>query len=632
MSGSLETVALAGNPNAGKTTLFNALTGSAQRTGNYAGVTVALKSGEFFTPHGKKLRLVDLPGCYSLDSGSPDQELARNALMGEVDGEPRPDIVVCVVDASNLERHLVLTLQVIELGLPVVVALNMVDMAEKAGLRLDPAKLSEELGVPVVPVQANANKGIVELKQALRHPFPPAAETPWKGATEEESGERRRALALRICEVAARRPDGHMSTLSDKLDQWLLHPVIGWVAFFVIMLLLFWSIFSFASIPMDAIESGKDWLGTQAEAWMTAKAVNPDLVSLVKDGIIEGVGSVVVFLPQIVLLFFFIGLLESSGYMARAAFLMDGLMGKAGLSGKAFLPLFSSYACAIPGIMATRTIDSAKERLVTIFVAPWMSCSARLPVYLVLVPLLLGGKGGFTQALVFFGVYSLGTLTAFIVARVLRGKLGPDQEVKHFMLELPPYRAPQWSYVFRHVAGRAGAFLQKAGTVILAISVLMWAAQTYPKKEGTEDKGELLDYSAMGRVGHLTEPLVKPLGLDWRGGTAILTSFAAREVFVTSMAQLFHVDEGEDDEATQANLRDRLASETWDDGRPMFTIPAVLSLLVFFIYALQCLATCAVVARESGSWKWAAGQFLFMSGFAYVAALIVFQVSSIFIK
>ncbi|WP_367873336.1 ferrous iron transport protein B [Luteolibacter sp. Populi] len=623
MSGSLETVALAGNPNAGKTTLFNALTGSANRTGNYAGVTVEQKSGEMFTPHGKKLRLVDLPGCYSLDGGSPDQEIARKALTGE--GGPRPDIVVCVVDASNLERHLVLALQVIEMGLPVVVALNMVDVAEKAGLRLDPQKLSEELGVPVVPVQANAGKGIVELKQALRHPFPTPADAPWKGGTADESGERRRALALRICEVAARRPDGHSATISDKLDRWLLHPVFGWVALIGIMFLIFWSIFSFASIPMDAIDAGKTWL----QELVTGAMGEGDLRDLLTDGIIEGVGSVVIFLPQIVLLFFFIGLLESSGYMARAAFLMDGLMGRVGLSGKAFLPLFSSYACAIPGIMATRTIDSAKERLVTIFVAPWMSCSARLPVYLTLVPLLLAGAGGWVQALVFFAIYALGTLTALVVARILRGRLGPDEVKTHFMLELPPYRAPQWSYVFRHVGGRAGAFLQKAGTIILAIAIVLWAAKTFPKS-GSEDPGEQLDHSMMGRVGHLTEPLVKPLGLDWRGGTAILTSFAAREVFVTSMAQLFHVEEGEDDEATQASLRERLVGETWPDGRKMFTIPAVISLLVFFIYALQCLPTSAVVARESGSWKWAVGQFAFMTVFAWVAAFVAYRIALFF--
>jgi ferrous iron transport protein B len=627
MSAPLETIALAGNPNAGKTTLFNALTGANQRVGNYAGVTVERKSGEFFTPHGRKLRVVDLPGCYSLDGGSPDQRIARQALRGEIDGEPAPDLVVCVVDASNLERHLVLALEVLELGLPVVVALNMVDVAEKAGLRLDPAKLSEELGVPVVPVQANAGKGLVELKQALRHPFPALPATPWQAGPANQLGERRRALVLRICEVAARRPDGHTSTVSDTLDRWLLHPELGWVAFIGMMLLVFWSIFSFAEIPMTWIESLQGLLAGK----VTTSMPDGDLRGLLVDGIIGGVGSVVIFLPQILLLFFFIGLLESSGYMARAAFLMDGLMGKAGLSGKAFLPLFSSYACAIPGVMATRTIDSAKERLVTIFVAPWMSCSARLPVYLVLVPLLLGGQiGGLQQAVIFLGIYALGTVSALVVARLLRGKLGPDLVKQHFMLELPPYRAPQWSYVFRHVAGRGWSFLQKAGSLILAINILLWAAQTYPKS-GSEDPAEQLAHSAMGRVGAVVEPLVTPLGLDGRTGTAILTSFAAREVFVSSMTQLFRVAEGETDEETWTALRKQLAAETWPDGRPMFTLPAVLALLVFFIYALQCLPTTAVVARESGSWKWAAGQFVFMSAFAWFAAFAVFQISSIFL-
>ena len=627
MPAAIETIALAGNPNAGKTTLFNALTGSSQRTGNYAGVTVEMKSGEFFTPHGRKLRVVDLPGCYALDGGTPDQEIARKALAGGIDGEPRPNLVVCVVDASNLERHLVLALEVIELGLPVVIALNMVDVAERAGLRLDPAKLSEELGVPVVPLQANAGKGVLELKQALRHPFPAAPGSPWLAGPHEGLGERRRHLVYRICEVAARRPDGHASTRSDQIDGWLLHPVWGWFAFIALMLVVFWSIFSFASVPMGWIEALQGLLQEK----ITASMPDGDLRSLLVDGVVGGVGSVVIFLPQILLLFFFIGLLESSGYMARAAFLMDGLMGRAGLSGKAFLPLFSSYACAIPGVMATRTIDSAKERLVTIFVAPWMSCSARLPVYLVLVPLLLGGSsGGLVQALVFFGVYALGTLTALGVARILRGRLGPDEVKKHFMLELPPYRAPQWGYVFRHIAGRGWSFLRKAGTLILAINVLLWAAQTYPKS-GSEDPADQLAHSAMGRVGKVIEPLVEPIGADGRTGTAILTSFAAREVFVSSMTQLFHVAEGETDEETWTSLRKQLAAETWPDGRPMFTVPAVLALLVFFIYALQCLPTSAVVAREAGSWKWAVGQFVFMSAFAWLAAFAVFQIGSIFL-
>lgn len=627
MPHALETIALAGNPNAGKTTLFNALTGASERTGNYAGVTVERSVGEFFTPHGRKLRVVDLPGCYALDGGSPDQELARRALAGEIDGEPRPNLVVCVVDASNLERHLVLALEVIELGLPVVLALNMVDSAERAGLRLDPAKLAEELGVPVVPLQANTGKGVIELKQALRHPFPPAPGAPWRAGPDEELGARRRALVYRICELAARRPDGHASSRSDEIDRWLLHPVAGWFAFLGLMLLVFWSIFSFASIPMGWVESLQGLLQEKIAGSMP----DGDLRSLLVDGVVGGVGSVVIFLPQILLLFFFIGLLESSGYMARAAFLMDGLMGRAGLSGKAFLPLFSSYACAIPGVMATRTIDSAKERLVTIFVAPWMSCSARLPVYLVLVPLLLGGsRGAWVQALVFFGIYALGTLTALGAARVLRGRLGPDEVAKHFLLELPPYRAPQWGYVFRHLADRGWSFLRKAGTLILAINVLLWAAQTYPKS-ASEDPAEQLAHSVMGRVGAVIAPVVEPIGADGRTGTAILTSFAAREVFVSSMTQLFHVAEGESDEETWSSLRRQLAAETWPDGRPMFTIPSVLALLVFFVYALQCLPTTAVVARESGSWKWAAGQFAFMSVFAWLAAFAVFQIGSLFL-
>ena len=620
-----EAIALVGNPNAGKTTLFNALTKSIERVGNYAGVTVSVKEGEMFTPHGQKLRVLDLPGCYSLRAHSPDEKVARDALTGQIDGVPKPALAVCVVDASALERHLNLVLHVIELGLPVVIALNMVDVAEKQGLRLDPAKLSEELGVPVVPIQANAGKGLLDLKQAIRHPFPPAAESPW--AHEQADPEpARRAMVARLCELAVRRPDAHQQTLSDKLDGVFLHPVLGWVSFLAIMFAVFWSIFSFAHYPMEWIETGLGGLGK----WVEGLMPDGDLRSLLVDGIISGVGGVLVFLPQIVLLFLFIGLLESSGYMARAAFLMDGLMAKAGLSGKSFLPLFSSHACAIPGVMATRTIDSAKERLVTIFIAPWMSCSARLPVYFLLVPLLLDGKeGSWKQALILFGIYATGILSAFVVSRVLRGRHGPDTQPNHFMLELPLYRGPQWSYILRHVTDRAWAFVAKAGTVILGLSILLWALSTYPKTDGG-NKGDQLAHSAMGRMGAVIEPVVKPLGFDGRTGTAILTSFAAREVFNTTMGVIFNVEESDDKEATRGALRDKLAAATWPDGRLLFTPLTVVSLIVFYIYALQCLPTTAVVAREANSWKWAAGQFVFMGGFAYVASLLVFQLGHLF--
>jgi ferrous iron transport protein B len=622
MDQGIESVMLVGHPNVGKTTLFNALTGSNARVGNLAGVTVAVKSGHTRTPHGRKVTVIDLPGCYDLHGSSPDQEVTRRALVGGIEGTPRPDLAVCVIDATAIERQLPLALEVIESGLPVVVVLNMIDAAESQGLRLDPTQLSEELGVPVLPMQARSGKGLIAFKQVLATPLPPPPEHP---AWQAGSVESRQAHALRLAELAVRRPDAGTLSLTDKIDAVLLHPFFGWVAFLGIMFLVFWSIFSIAEVPMGWIESAQEWLGGLVE-----NSMGPgDLRDLLVDGIIGGVGSVVIFLPQILLLFFCIGLLESSGYMARAAYLMDAPMSRVGLSGKAFLPLLSSYACAIPGIMATRTIDSAKERLVTIFVAPWMSCTARLPVYTLLIPMLMGtGEGTWRMALVLIGVYAVGTLSAFVAARVLRGKLGPDDSPTHFFLELPPYRAPQWSYIFRHLIDRGWSFIQKAGTIILAISIILWALNTYPKSD-SEDPAEQLAHSAMGRISGVIEPIVRPLGFDGRTGTAVLTSFAAREVFNSSMFQLFHIEEdAEDETGSRARLRKQLASETWPDGTPMFRPLAVLSILLFYIYALQCLPTTAVVAREAGSWKWAAAQFVVMSLTAFLASLIVYQVGS----
>lgn len=622
MSGEPLTIALVGNPNSGKTTLFNALTGSNQKVGNYAGVTVGVKQGEMFTPHGQKLQVLDLPGCYSLRDSSPDEQRAIDCLRGNSEEFKRPDLVVCVVDASALERHLQLVLQLIEMELPVVVALNMVDLAERSGLRLDPTKMSADLGVPVLPMQASQGKGVMELKQALRIPLPQAARAHWLDGGEAE--QERRSLIEKVCQTSARRPKKQQLTLTDRVDQYLLHPILGWVFFLTVMFGVFWSIFSLSAYPMGWVESLFALLGGAVASWIP----EGDFQSLMVDGVIGGLEGVVIFLPQILMLFLFIGLLESSGYMARAAYLMDGLMSRAGLSGKAFLPLFSSYACAIPGVMATRSIGSAKERLVTIFVAPWMSCAARLPVYFLIVPLLLHEKeGSWKQALVLFAIYSVGTLTAFVVARLLRGRLGPETDPQPFLLELPAYRSPQWSYILRHVAGRGASFLRKAGTVILGLSILLWALSTYPKSE--DEKIDPISHSAMGRMGDLIEPVVKPLGFDGRIGTAVLTSFAAREVFNSTLSIIFRVEESDDDVETRDRLRERIQAATWPDGGKLFTPLTLISILVFFIYALQCLPTSAVVWRESGSAKWALGQFVFMSAFAYFAALVVFQIGSL---
>lgn len=629
MSSLLETVALAGHPNAGKTTLFNALTGHHQKIGNYAGVTVEKKSGECFTPHGRKMRVLDLPGCYSLDSDSPDQQIAARVLRQQDPDEPAPHLLINVVDASSLERHLMLTLELIELGRPMVIALNMVDVAENQGIRLDPTLLAEQLGVAVVPLQANRQKGLVELKQALRHPLPQAPTAPW--IQPQMSEEQRRAARLQhiqqTCSIAARRPDQAQLLFSDRLDQVLLHPWWGWGTLVVTFFLLFLAIFRFSQIPVGWLETGQEWL----QDAVASRMAPGDLNDLITQGVIGGAGSVVVFLPQILILFFFIGLLESSGYMARAAFLMDGLMSRVGLSGKAFLPLLSSYACAIPGILATRTIDSAKERLVAIFVAPWMSCSARLPVYLLLVPLLLHEPegGSVRQALVMTALYATGTITAFLVAKILRKRLGPDAQTHHFLLELPPYRKPQWRYIFHHLQDRAWSFVKNAGTIILAISIILWALQTYPKSK-SDDPAEQLATSAMGRISSFIEPVFLPLGHDGKTGAAILTSFAAREVFVSSMAIVHHIEEADDETATRSTLRETLEATRWQDGRPMFTTASLISLLLFYIYALQCLPTSAVVAREIGSWKWAIAQFLFMTAFAWGSACIAYQIGKFF--
>lgn len=673
-------VALVGHPNVGKTTLFNQLTGERRKVGNYAGVTVEKISATIYTPHGHQMELVDLPGAYSLTPSSPDERVTRDVLLGDLEGEEAPDLVISVVDAASLERHLPLTLQLIELGLPVIVALNQVDRAESNGLRLNPQVLTDELGVPVVACQANNGKGIVQLKQALRFPLPPAAERKWHGSPaienaianltkqlvsqglahpeahalqllgeadyrtqsqphlpreaqnaalevaadlinqnhkpEEEIAALRSQSIRRAISAAAHEIGEEGETVSDKIDRVALHPVGGWALFAVIMFSIFWSIFRFAEVPMGWVESGigfiKDMVGGLLH--------EGDLNSLLTDGIIEGVGAVIIFLPQILLLFFLIGLLEGSGYMARATFLMDKVMARVGLSGKSFLPLLSGYACAIPGVMATRSISSNKQRLLTILVLPWQSCTARLPVYAILIPLLIPGVLG--QTAMMFGIFFLGTGTALLVAWILSKRIGVGEAAPHFLLELPPYRLPDFGYVFRHVLDRGLSFLKKAGSLILGIVIILWALGTYPKAPEGESQFE---YSAMGRIGTTLEPLVKPLGWDARLGTATLASFAAREVFVSQVAVSFAIDEDDDEEAFRDKVRGAITDSEKPDGSPAYPPLVVLSVLIFYIYALQCLPTTAVVQRETKSWKWALAQLAGMSLFAYLAALIVYQ-------
>ncbi len=609
-------IALVGNPNAGKTTLFNELTGQNQKIGNYSGATVAQKSGTFRTPHGHLFELIDLPGTYSLEANSPDEEITRDALIGSTENAAKPDLLLCVVDACQLERHLYLVLQVIALGYPIVVALNKIDSAEAQGLRLDPTALSESFGIPFVPISASTQRGLTQLKHALRHPFPaapgPTSLPPLENENPETLQKTRLDFIHRAVKTGLQRPDDATLALSDRIDAHALHPLKGWLIFSSLMLIVFWSIFKLAETPMGWIESSFEWLGSS----ISGAIGQGDFQSLIVDGVIAGVGGVLIFLPQIILLFLFIALLESSGYMARAAYLMDGIMNKVGLSGKSFLPLLSGYACAIPGIMATRTIPNAKERLATILILPWTSCTARLPVYLLILPLIF--TSALSQSLALFSIYALGTLTALLAAKILKPRLGKT-EAPQFLLELPPYQKPQWSHILHQVWERAFAFIKKAGTIILGLSIILWFLNTYPKSD-SEDPSTQQAHSFNGQIGKAIQPIVSPLGWDHHMGTAMIASFAAREVFRSSLAISYATDEEDGD-----TMRQSLSRSTRPDGSKLYTPLVGLSIIIFFIYALQCLPTTAVVRRETGSWKWALAQLLGMTLFAYLAALLVYQ-------
>lgn len=684
----IKTVALAGNPNSGKTTLFNAFTKLRQKVGNYPGVTVERKSGTLVLAKDRVVNVIDLPGMYSLAVRSPDEQVARNVLMGRGVDTPKPDLVICVVDAGNLERNLYLVSQLRDLGMPMIIALNMMDEVERQGKEIDVARLSRLLGMPVVPTVANQNKGIEELKQLIAEGVQAAYERGWRMAAdleeevehlvrlliqhenmgrheafaealillslgtrlknEEKAGPaqwfykeelihqinmtqdrlRLKGLRARTAAIEARYDwiksmikqcvhdkSAKGADLTERIDAVVTHKLWGWVFFLGVMALMFYMIFTIATYPMDWIDAGFTSLGD----WAARTLPEGQLRNLIVDGIIAGVGGVVIFLPQILILFFFIGLLQDTGYMARTAFIMDRVMSKVGLHGKSFIPLLSSFACAIPGIMSARTIESPKDRLVTILVAPLMSCSARLPVYTIMIAVLMPAATGTQKAGIMLIMYVLGIAGACLMAWLFKKTLLRSQKPV-FIMELPPYRWPSRRAVVIHMWERSRLFLKRAGTVILAMSVILWALMSYPRHEGLAGS-EALKASFAGQMGTALEPAIKPLGYDWRIGIGLIGSFAAREVFVSTMSIVFNLG----DEAKEETLRDAFKAAHWPDGRPLFTPLVCVSLMVFYVFALQCVSTVAVVWRETNSWHWPLFQFVYMAVLAYLASLAVYQ-------
>ncbi len=724
----IRTIALGGNPNCGKTTLFNALTGLRQKVANYPGITVEKKTGRCTLPDGHVIDVLDLPGTYSLVPNSPDEQVAMEILRGLRPDTPPPDVIVAVVDASNLARNLFLVSQLIELRRPMVVALNMSDIANRRGQPVDAAMLARELGVPVIPVVGHKGHGVDALKAALTQaaipampswslPEPIAAAISLVGnalpALPQEERERfvRRLLAQETAaDLAAVRADPAVitalteitvdaaavmqadiearyhwidavvarvvqpgafkpgTTMTDRVDAVLVHPVFGLAIFGLIMATLFVTLFLVAGPMMEACKNAVTWLGEL----VTGNMDGGTLKSLLADGIFKGVGSVVVFVPQIALLFLFLAILEDSGYLARAAFLMDKLLSKVGLHGRSFIPMLSSFACAIPGVMATRTIESRNERLATILVAPFMSCSARLPVYGLLIGAFFGTAmfagtpyGPYIwliQGGIMLACYVLGIIAAVVTAYGCKLFLG-KAAITPFILELPTYKFPQPGEVVRQVWTNTAKFLTKAGTIIFCLSIVLWAMAYFPrlpndkilevtnrhnavplvipiganveqeveirKARATELEsavaGAQLEYSISGRIGHVIEPVIAPLGYDWKIGVGLIAAFAAREVFVSNLAVVYSVGDVEED-ATP--LEDAIRADTYDNGKPVWTPMVAVSLLVWFVLAMQCISTTAVVRRETGGWRWPLFQLAYMNAVAYVAALITFQVGS----
>ena len=660
------TIALAGNPNAGKTTLFNALTGMKQKVANFPGVTVERKEGFWQLNGGENVsKIVDLPGLYSLDATSMDEQIARDVLTGKVSDLSKPDVIVATVDATNLERNLYLVTQLLEYKIPVVVALTMVDIAEKQSLAINVKKLSKLLQIPVVEVRATEKKGISKLAEEVLSATTNKIIAKPRWNFESEANEDDIHLSLSgdaaankqifarynfisdVYQEAVAPQDTQERNFSEKIDSVLTHKFFGLVILVGILLLVFQAIFSWANLPMDLLDYGFGAFGELVSAELPPGILN----DLIVNGIIAGVGGVVIFLPQILLLFLFISILEDTGYMSRAAFLLDRLMRGVGLHGKAFLPLLSSFACAIPGIMAARTIENRKDRLATIMIAPFMSCSARLPVYTLMIAAFFSGQYifGFLSvgAVLILAMYLLGIVVAVIVAWIMKRTIlkAPPPP---FVMELPPYRLPNFRTVFQNMFTRAGLFLKRAGTVILAISIILWALAAFPRQtipnadssvqtqakvsiensEKSSAESQQLRNSYAGKLGHLIEPVIEPLGFDWKIGVALIASFAAREVLVSTLSIIYNV--GDDATEESPSLISAVRDAKKDDGTKAWTPLTALTLMVFFVLAMQCMSTVAVVRRETNSWKWAIFMVVYMTILAYFAAFATYQIGHIF--
>ncbi len=708
------TIALVGNPNTGKSTLFNALTGLRQQIGNYPGITVERKIGTF-NIDGIKHSIIDLPGAYSLNFKKIDERIAYETLIGTFEHEETPDLVLIVADASNLDRNLYLATQVMDLNLPTILVLNMVDVAKERGITVNPEKLSDELGIPVVSISAKNTQCIDVIKQAIRDYESPSPEPlAWKPSLplrkaitrmidgwikphtkipekayyiealrlisendiksdfyefdnlelgkqvieearsiiEKSGGNPMAAEVLQrynfigdATNPATVKTKTGERTLTDKIDAYVTHKVFGPIIFTMILLLMFQAIFSWATPFMDII----DLLFVESGAWLSATLPPGMLTDLLVDGVLAGLGGVIIFLPQIIFLFFFIYILEGTGYMARAAFVMDGFMTKVGLHGRSVAPLISGFACAIPGIMATRTIENWRDRIITIMVLPFMACSARLPVYALMIAAFIPATkvlGIFTlQGITFFALYIFGIVMALIAAFVMK-RFFPAGERTPFIMELPSYKMPKWSVVFHNVFDRGKIFVTEAGKIIIAISIVLWFLASFPKVDmpvfdnqealpnvetsfdATENaESYQLKHSYAGQFGQIIEPAISPLGFDWKIGISLLTSFAAREVMVGTLNTIYSIEASDDDDIS--TLKQKLINDiNPKTGKPVYSIATAISLMIFFALAMQCMSTIAIVRRETNSWKWPLAMFTYMTALAYICSFIAFQLGS----